>query len=267
MDWKRVQSGIFVAVEILVVITAPILAIVLILWHRYGGLTPDKLAAWTVALLGLLAIAGVFERYKHFRKVETGIERLNTVISEQSSSGNVAFFPDRVHAPSFLDLAAQAKQDILLVMLAPAYIIYYQRDLIDTLSRRGVSIRFLLPNPGNGQDVDPIIPRIATSGKHEHFASVLREIITNLQSFRQGLPDQFRGNVHIRLYDCAVPSLNVTVVDSATARGAVLVELLPFKFERGERPSLLIRAEAHKESLYENFVKNYNELWEMGSPV
>lgn len=267
MDWKRLLSGSLAIVEILVVIAAPMLATGLIVLHRQGSLPPNNLAAWTVALLGLLSVSLVFERYKHFRKVETGIEQLNSAMKNQNKDGGVVYLSGREHTPSFAQLVGDVKKDILLVMLAPAYIAYYQRDLLETLVMRGVSIRFLLPSPGEGDTVDPIIPRIAISGNHRHFPSVHREIINNLQSFRESLQEKFRGNVHIRVYDCAVPSLNLTVVDPTTARGKVLLELLPFKFAPADRPALLVTNGEDKTALFGNIVKNYEELWQMSRDI
>lgn len=250
------------AVDIIVGVATPLGAIVLVVLARAGIVKQDMVPIWIVPILAAIAINGLFDRYRRL----AGIDRsLQTALSQLSDLGartrGIDFHPSRTDSPRFKDLAERATSDVLLVMLAPAYLTFYERDRMRRLAERGVTLRFLLPSPTPHDEADHLLQRIGRLCDDSDYPNVLRDFLRNLLTWRGEQAPEVASRIQVRTYDFTYPSLNVLVVDRGKGESPLWIELMPQGFDPMERPSLSIDRRYYARELHDRIVDVYEQLW------
>jgi hypothetical protein len=258
----RLKDRTLDVIDIAVGVATPIGAIILVVLSRAGIVAEGTIPRWIVPILAAMAISGLMDRYRRFSRIDKHMQSLRDQLSELGVlTRGIDFHLSRAEAPKFRDLAERANSDVLIVMLAPAYLTFYERDCMRRLAERGITLRFLLPSPSPGDAPDPMLQRIGRLCDDSDYHNVLRDFLRNILIWRSEQTDDVRRRIEIRTYDTTLPSLNVLSVDRGEGDSPLWVELLPQGFDRMDRPSISIDRSFQARQLHDLLIDKYELLW------
>ncbi len=200
-----------------------------------------------IALLTLLAVDALVERLSLLEKID---ERLGRLPAQE-------FLQDRSQLIRMEELAANATEiwaaGITLVSILHPYYHFYLRKLRD-----GCNLRFMVLDPGSGAAKirDKQLP--ATTITEDIRTTLV--VLGNLRSQKE-----LKGKCEVRLSPSYLP-FSLVIVDGTKDKGRMIVELLTYKTDLGQRPHLILRKQENYR-WFDFFNGQFEGLWKDSTPV
>ncbi len=237
--WADARRGENIDLYVTVVV-----AIGLVILNLVGLAPTTWLGPLTLAVLGLLAIAVLGNRYRVEKVLESVIHTPEEPFQER--------FPDTIES----DLA-QAKEVWLIgVSLSRTVKSYY--SVLERKLTNGDTIRVLLVHPdGSGSEMAQM--REYRQVKLEHRRSEIRSVLEDLCALKSIAPDK----LEVRAIDYPL-GFGGFAINPETATGVLYLEHYPFKTPGGSLPKFVLSA--HDGRWYEFFKTEMQLLWESGRP-
>jgi hypothetical protein len=233
--WNDVRKGenIYLYLTIVIAIGLSIL--------NLFGLAPDTMvASLTLAVLGLLAITSLVNRYQ--------IEEQLNKIGQQSSH----FLRERSQLPSFHE-RGQSATEIVIVGVSAITAITPHLDFFEQKMRTGATLRFLLLDPENpSAQVFNLISKVP---------DVQADIKQTLKSLNLLIlmEQKFDGKCLVRLSDVFLP-FGLAAFDPGKDIGFMNIEMYAYKKTLGERPHFVL-TQGKDKKWFDYYKSQYEQLW------
>jgi len=218
--WGDVQQGENIDLYITV-----FLAILLVLLNLLGIVPDTLLTPLTLAVLGLLALAMVGNRYQ--------FEDLVRRVTQNSTT----LFQAEVAATFESDL--QNATEIWLTGVSLNRTVKSHYGLLEKLLRQGVQIRVLLVDPGCDESIAMVTQReYRDRVSEDRIRSTIHDTLEDLCSLREIAPD------HLNLRVIRFPiSFGAIATDPHTSMGTLYLEHYSYKMAGGSVPKFTLATE------------------------
>ncbi|MEM7536803.1 MAG: hypothetical protein AAF639_31780 [Chloroflexota bacterium] len=238
--WADVRQGENIDLYLTVFV-----AILLVILNLLGVAPDSMLTPLTLAVLGLLAVTMLGNRYQ--------FEHLVNRLTEQSTS----FFSTDV-ADSF-DTDLQNASEIWMVGVSLSRTIKSHYGLLETLLKRGVHVRVLLIDPESHESI-----AIATQREYhdrrfsqDRIRSMIRNTLQDLYALKEVAPTQ----MSIRLIQFPL-AFGAVATDPNELTGVLHLEHYSYKMPGGSVPKFTLIAKDGQ--WYDFFRDELDTLWENG---
>ncbi|MCA9971915.1 MAG: hypothetical protein KC425_16945 [Anaerolineales bacterium] len=237
--WQDIRRGenIDLFITVLVALGLAILNI--------AGIAPATLIApLTLAVLGLLAVATLGNRYK----LEESLETLNRTHTD--------FFRDNLPPGMEADMRSARELWLVGVTLNRTINTYY--SLLEQKLARGDTVRVLLVQPdGHGPEMLEL-----REYKARYSVARIRNLIRDSLDDLCSLQQRFRG-LEVRVIDYPL-SYGGVLVNPRSDRGMLYLEHYPFKMPGGSLPKFVL--EARHNRWFTFFKQEIETIWENSQP-
>jgi len=237
--WEEMRRGenIDLYVTVIVAITLVVL--------NLAGLAPQSwIAPLTLAVLGLLAIAILGNRYK--------VEEVLCNLTQMPGR----LFVDKFPASLENDVERSTKLWLVGITLSRTLKTYY--STLEQKLRKGGIIKVLLVHP-DGMGCKMAVMRIYPRGDLEFTQSQIRGVLNYLCDLKRIAPD----NLEIRTIDYPL-AFGAFAIDPETTSGVLYIEHYPFKTVGGAMPKFVLQARDGR--WYDFFKAEIQTLWENATP-
>lgn len=211
------------------------------------GITkPELIASLTLAVLGLLAVSNLVNRYR--------VEELSQKLSQSSKGFFVEEFP-----PEFKDDFKSAKE-VLLIGVTLSRFIKTNYGVIEEKLRKGHTIKVLLVHP-YGSALEMAATR--------YYAEVSRSTVTKRADVTNslmlfcGLRKNHPKYMQVRTIESSL-TFGAVCLNVNSALGAMYIEHFPYRTIADAQPKFVLRAN-NDERWYELFKKEVDALWDSGN--
>lgn len=215
---------------------------------------------WILAILGLLAISELVERFRKLRHIERmSSETLTAIQSKLGERGSAEDFFMRRLPPlaSYFEKADDVRMSGVVLQRTI-------RDNISVLERQlrdGAAIRVILIDPEG--EAARRIANPETNFPLEHLKSNSAVTLQHLKWLAE-LPAR-EGSVELRYME-EEPYFNIIAVDSDKEYGVILVEFYPQRWTHGGRPRIELTSQ--RDGYWFGYFRDqFDRLWEDGKPV
>lgn len=233
-----------------------LVAAFLVIQNEFQPFTNEELPTlitWLLAVLGLLAVSGVWERSRRIKKIEIDLRKLNETISKRFDGriGPSEFF---LPAKSFPDDFFSSANSILLVGIT---LNRTTRRFMHVLCQRllaGCHIRFVLIDPTLDAVMETMSRRSMGDTTPQFWRSrmaTVEEVISVIQNTPNSI-----GTVEVG-YLPYIPSFGLSMIDSNEARGLTFVEIY---HHRTAEENPMFQVSAGDDPIWWSFFKNQAEI-------
>jgi len=249
---KRIEDILWVVVENTPAILTIAFATYVIALSQSTAISTDTLLQWILAILGLLAVSELVERWRKLRRIEDVSNQ--TLKAVQSKIGERAraedFFAKRLPP---LEPYIEKATDIRLSGYSLQRTIRENRYIISQRLKDGACLRILI--------VDPELltgkPLVSEPGeKHDPLGSIMA--LENLRWLSKQ-PDS-KGKVEVKFMN-EEPRFNILAIDPEEILGVVFVEFYPQRWIHGSRPRMELTPERDN-YWYHYFREQFDRIWE-----
>jgi|GEM_PF-3996053 len=249
---KRIEDILWVVVENAPAVLTVAFAAYVIALSQSVNIATDVLLQWILAILGLLAVSELVERWRKLRHIEeVGNQTLKAVQSKIGERARAEeFFAKRL--PSLEPYLAKAT-DIRLSGYSLQRTIRENRYIIAQRLKDGASLRVLMVNP----ELLKGKPLVSEPGeKHDPLGSIMT--LGNLRWLSKQ-PDN-KGKVEVKFMN-EEPRFNILAIDPEEALGVVFVEFYPQRWIHGSRPRMELTPERDN-YWYHYFREQFDRIWD-----
>lgn len=254
---SRIQKAIEFLFENLFDIATIVIAGVLVIRYQIHPPTASDLpdiTIWILAVLGIIAVSGLWERNRKLHRIEK--------LSEEARNLTQRYLNRRAHASDFflserpiVEKDFSSANTVFFVGLALART---SREFLYVLSQRlvaGATIRFIILDPDN----EPVLEQIALRSINtppEFWRDTLRTVETVIDALAK-TPNR-TGKVEVG-YLSFVPSFGLIIIDHDQSHSKCVVELYQHKSAAPHATFELIASE--DQHWYNYFRDQFNVLW------
>lgn len=237
--WEDIRRGENIDLFITVLIAVGLAVL------NIAGVAPASLIApLTLAVLGLLAVATLGNRYK----LEESLETLNRT--------HTGLFQEKL--PASMENEMRAARDLWLVGVTLNRTINTHYSLLEQKLARGDTVRVLLVNP-DGDGPEMLVKREYKERYNvERIRHLIRDSLDDLCSLQQ----RFRG-LEVRVIDYPL-SYGGVLINPNSDSGALYLEHYPFKTPGGSLPKFVL--EAKNGRWYTFFKLELQTIWDSAVP-
>lgn len=237
--WTDVQRG--ENVDLYVTVFAAILLVIL---NLLGVVPSTMLTPLTLAVLGLLALATLSNRYQFEGLVK------------QITKGSTALFQENVAATFASDL--QSASEIWFVGVSLSRTVKSHYSLLENLLRKGATIRVLLVDPESSDTVSLIAKReYGERFSDERIRSLIRGTMEDLCSLKKIAPDKL--TIRVIQYPLGFGAVATNPMSST---GALYLEHYSYKMAGGSLPKFTIKPQDGQ--WYDFYRTEVEMLWKDG---
>ncbi|UCG12249.1 MAG: hypothetical protein JSU72_17390 [Deltaproteobacteria bacterium] len=237
--WEDIKQGesIDVYVSILVAVLLSILNIT-------GIISASLIAPLTLAVLALLAIGILGNRYR--------LDKLHDHVSQHSETDDILLknFPDDT------EVRLNEASEVWLFGVTFGQFFRENYALLESKLVRGHSLKILLRDP-EGATTPLIAKHSYDPVKPDQVKSLICLTLDRLCSLQRVSPD----HLEIRVLDHPIP-LGGFAFNPEKPNGVLYIQYYPFKMPEGSQPKLIVRPE--DDYWYVFFKTQFNILWDSG---
>jgi hypothetical protein len=258
MQVSRFQGFIEYLLDNLFDIATIVVAGYLVIRHQVQPFAPNdiaELATWILAVLGLIAVSGLWDRNRRLHRIEK--------LSEESRDLVLRRLSGKVHANDFFlsghQLSNQVFESATTIWLSGVTLSRTTRSYMHILSQRlveGVQIRIILVDPA----VDVALQELALQDQGSTTVEFWRNRLQTVQTIIEiiGKTPNNKGSLEIG-YLPYTPSFGLVITDPFKPHGFCSVELYCHKSTE-TNPAFELRA-SDDPRWYEFFRRQYEDLW------
>ncbi|MEW5720623.1 MAG: hypothetical protein AB1817_18505 [Chloroflexota bacterium] len=229
-------------------------------------LTTDELIAAILAVLGLLAVSEVVERYRKLSSIDRANKRILSLVENQHAErpSALAFF-QKEQSP-ILDVYTQSANSIDMCGITLTSAINKQFGNIRERLKQGASVRLLIIDPDSlalqmsslrSESPDDV------EYHHKRLMASLEDVKYLYKSWKENQSQQGQNSkkgsfsVHLLAY---APSFGIYAFDTSQPNGAVIVEIYPHKSGFKSPPIFNLTAQRDGQ-WYKYFIGQFEEMW------
>ena len=220
----------------------------------------EVLLQWILAILGLLAVSELIERFRRIRRIEETTTK--TLFAIESRFGDRIsadlFFMKRLPAlAGYLENAT----DIRLSGVALQRTIRENIHVLAQVLKEGADLQVILVNP-DGEAAK----RIADPSANFPLEALKANTQMTIQNLRwlSALPER-KGSVELRFIE-EEPYYNVVAINPEKESGIIFVEIYPQRWVSGSRPRFELTA-GRDAYWFAYFREQFTQLWKNSRPV
>lgn len=248
---KHFEDLIWILVENLPAVLTVGFAAYVIALSQSTTISSEVLLQWILAILGLLAISELVERWRKLRNIE--IMGSQTLKAIQSKFGERAraedFFTKRL--PSLEPYLAKAT-DIRLCGYSLQRTVRENAYIFGQRLKDGASIRILMVNPELLRD-KPIVSE--PGEKHDPLGTM---VTVKRLSWLSRQPES-KGSIEVKFMD-EEPRFNIFAIDPEEEFGTIFIEFYPQRWVHGSRPRMELTPERDN-YWYIYFKEQFDRVW------
>jgi hypothetical protein len=258
MTPSRFQALVALLLDNLFDLATILVAAVLVVrsWlHPFEAKDLPELASWILAVLGLLAVSGLWDRNRRLQRIEKLAEESRDLVARRLSGKIKAedfFLTDRTVPEKTLTTTAT-------VDFAGLSLVRTTREYVNVLSQRlvaGATIRIIVLDPA----IDTVLAESALRSAGDTNAAFWRSRIESAVAIVQVIAKTPGSKGQLQLgFLPYIPSFGMIMIDAGTAHGICHVELYHHKSHEAN-PTFELHADT--DSYWYAFFKNqYEILW------
>lgn len=223
-------------------------------------ISTEILLQWILAILGLLAISELVERFRKIRNIEQTNLKILSVVENKFTDRPSAdrFFSKRLPA---LDAYFEKASDIRLSGVALQRTVRENIDVLRNRLKEGASIQIILVDP-KGAAAQRIADPTANLSI-EHLQANTQITIQNLKWLNQS--PETKGNIELKFIDEGL-HFNIVAIDSNREYGVIFVEFFPQRWVRGSRPRIELTSK-RDEYWFGYFKDQFDKMWQECTPI
>lgn len=257
MTYEKLQKVIDFVLDNLFDIVTIGIAGYLVIRHAIHPFTSDdigKLAVWILAVLGLIAISGLWDRHRRLRRIEKLMEESNALILRRISG--------KVYANDFFmsgRLTDKVFSSANKVFLAGITLTRTTREFMHVLGQRliaGAYVRIIIID----QAVDSVMETMASRSMGETTADYWRTRMQTVEAVIEAIAATPGATGKLEIgYLPYIPSFGLIFIDPDESHAFCRVELYHHRSAE-PNPTFEIRASDDR-SWYDFFRRQYDILW------
>jgi hypothetical protein len=259
MGTSRFQAFVEYLLDNLFDVTTIVVAGYLVVRHQVTPFTAADiidLATWILAVLGLIAVSGLWDRNRRLRRIEQTVTESRDLVWRRMSAPACA--------SDFLLAQRELSDDTFAsantILLSGFTLMRTSREYMHVLGQRlvaGAHIRFIIVDPALDALHDEIALRSVLSGPAEHWRKRLQTVETVIDTIAQTRDSS--GTLEIG-YLPYIPSFGLVIVDPDQPHAVCYVELYHHRSVEAH-PAFVVRKTSDP-LWYDYFSRQYEALWE-----
>lgn len=228
--------------------------------HQFHPYTIDDfpaLATWIIAILGLLAVSGLWEKHRQLQIIQRICNRTNEIVEKKLTG--------QVNAIDFFWTEERkiSKQDFINAKEIYVVGMVLNRTIRDNLAifgdkiAEGTNLKFILVDPKDDKLMKILPLRSYGRNNSEWWRSRIQQTIGHIE----GIPniEKPKGSLQIG-YLPYFPSFGMWLIDPDQPNGLIVIEIYHHR-SAVQNPTFLLKAS--EDSYWYSFFKTqYNLLWE-----
>jgi hypothetical protein len=226
--------------------------------HQVRPYSPSdigELSTWILAVLGLIAVSGLWERNRRLHRIEK--------ISEESRDLVLRRLSGKVYARDFLLSGREPLSEILssanTIFLAGITLTRTTREYMDVLRRRlaaGAHVRLILIDPTVNSVMEEMALRSMGETTPDYWRTRMGTVVEVIRVIGS-IPDK-KGKLELG-YLPYIPSFGHVIVDPDEPHGFAIIEMY---HHRSAEPNPTFHLRASDDHLWYNFFRRqYDILW------
>lgn len=249
---KRIEDVVWLAVENVPTILTIVFATYVIALAQTGQMPTEVLLQWVLAILGLIAVSELVERWRKLRKIESLSEDMLKML--QGRFGDRAraedFFTKRL--PSLEPYLTKA-QDIRICGYSLQRTIRENSYIFAQRLKDGATIQVLIVNPVILEDK----PVVSEPGEKHDPLGAMVAIKTLKWLVKQ---PEIKGSIQVKFME-EEPRFNIIAIDPDDDSGIIFVEFYPQRWVPGIRPRMELTSERDG-FWYQYFKDQFIRIWD-----
>jgi len=258
METSRFQKSVEFFLDNLFDIVTILVAGYLVVRHQLKPFAPSdisELATWILAVLGLLAVSGLWDRNRRLRRIERLSEEVRDLVLHRLSgkvlAGDFFFSAARLSDKTFSSTAT--------ILLAGITLARTTREYMHVLGQRlvaGAHIRIIVIDPTIHSVMEVMVYRSMGDTTPEYWRARMQTVSTVIDAIAN-TPGS-TGKVEIG-YLPYIPSFGLVMIDPEQPHGTCFIELY---HHRSAEPNPTFELRASDDPFWYKFFRNqYEILW------
>lgn len=189
------------------------------------------------------------------------IEAITSQANHLREMGVYAFYPNRNALPDFRSLIESVESDLLICGVSADTMIQAYGMLLKARLKKGVRIRFLLPDRRlmtNEKAIAHVAPRIEAQRTPDHLIDAMKYLILLNQEVET---ENLTGKLEVRLLHF-IPPMGFIILDGQKDHARIRVEQYVYRCEAASRPSYEVVPTPKGNDLFSLFRAQFELCWD-----
>lgn len=234
-----------------------VVAAYLVIRHELEPFTANdipELATWILAVLGLIAVSGLWDRNRRMNRIEK--------LAEQGRDLTLRYLGGKVHAKDFFSehlISEKTFESASDIFIIGTTLRRTSREYIEVLGQRlvaGANIRIILVDPTVGAAMEDCSRRFTSNSPPKHWRTVIQTVQTIIETIAK--KPNSKGHLEVG-YLPFTPTFGCVMIDPDKPNGYCIVEIY-YSQSTESTPTFLIQA-SEDTQWFQSFQRQCETLW------